>query len=48
MFKITDMVMQVTPFGVTALVACSVGEYGLSIFNILGKFILTHYIGAFL
>ena len=33
MFKITDMVMQVTPFGVTALVACSVGEYGLSIFN---------------
>ena len=47
MFKITDMVMQVTPFGVTALVACSVGEYGLSIFNILGKFILTHYIGAF-
>ena len=47
MFKITDIVMKVTPYGVTALVACSVGQYGLSIFNILGKFILTHYIGAF-
>ena len=47
MFKITDIVMKITPYGVTALVACSVGQYGLSIFNILGKFILTHYIGAF-
>ena len=47
MFKITDIVMKVTPYGVAALVACSVGQYGLSIFNILGKFILTHYIGAF-
>lgn len=46
MFKITEIIMEVTPYGVAALVACSVGQYGLSVFNILGKFILTHYIGA--
>lgn len=40
MFKITDMVMQFSPIGVCALMACTVGEYGLSVFGPLAKFIL--------
>ena len=46
MFKITDLVMRVTPYGVCALAACSTGAYGLAVFGIMGKFILTHYMAA--
>ena len=46
MFKITDLVMKATPYGVCALAACSTGAYGLSVFGIMGKFILTHYMAA--
>lgn len=46
MFKVTDLVMQTTPFGVCALAACSVGEYGLAVFGVMGKFIFTHYMAA--
>ncbi|MBO6292433.1 MAG: dicarboxylate/amino acid:cation symporter [Selenomonas sp.] len=47
MFKLTDLVMMTTPFGVLALAACSIGEYGTAMFSALGMFILTHYVGAF-
>lgn len=40
MFKITDIVMQFSPIGVCALMACTVGEYGFSVFGPLAKFIL--------
>ena len=46
MFKITDLVMKATPYGVCALAACSTGAYGLAVFGIMGKFILTHYLAA--
>lgn len=46
MFKITDLVMRATPYGVCALAACSTGAYGLSVFGVMGKFILTHYMAA--
>ncbi len=46
MFKITDLVMKATPYGVCALAACSTGAYGLAVFGIMGKFILTHYMAA--
>ena len=46
MFKITDLVMRATPYGVCALAACSTGAYGLAVFGIMGKFILTHYMAA--
>lgn len=46
MFKVTDLVMQTTPYGVCALAACSVGEYGLAVFGVMGKFIFTHYMAA--
>lgn len=44
MYKITGIVMEFSPIGVTALMAESVGEYGLSIFGPLGKLILTVYV----
>lgn len=43
MYKITGIVMEFSPIGVAALMAKSVGEYGLSIFGPLGKLILTVY-----
>ncbi len=46
MFRITDLVMKATPYGVCALAACSTGAYGLAVFGIMGKFILTHYMAA--
>ena len=46
MFQITDLIMRTTPYGVCALAACSTGAYGLSVFGIMGKFILTHYMAA--
>jgi len=45
MYKMTAIVMEFSPIGVAALMACSIGEYGLKIFGPLGKFILTDYLG---
>ena len=41
MYKITAIVMEFSPIGVCALLADSVGAYGLKIFGPLGKLILT-------
>ena len=43
MYKITGMVMEFSPIGVCALLADSVGSYGLKVFGPLGKLILTVY-----
>lgn len=43
MYKITAIVMEFSPIGVCALLADSVGAYGLEIFGPLGKLILTVY-----
>jgi Na+/H+-dicarboxylate symporter len=45
MYKMTAIVMEFSPIGVAALMACSIGEYGLKIFGPLGKFIMTDYLG---
>ncbi len=45
MYTITGMVMETSPYGVTALIACSVGAYGMKIFGPLAVFIATVYIG---
>lgn len=44
MYKMTAIVMEFSPFGVTALMASSIGQYGLSIFGPLGKFIASIWI----
>ncbi|MBQ7535310.1 MAG: dicarboxylate/amino acid:cation symporter [Stomatobaculum sp.] len=44
MYKITGIVMEFSPIGVCALLADSVGSYGLKIFGPLGKLILTVYV----
>lgn len=43
MYKITAIVMEFSPIGVCALLADSVGAYGLKIFGPFGKLILTVY-----
>lgn len=43
MYKITNIVMKFSPIGVCALLADSIGTYGLDIFGPLGKLILTIY-----
>lgn len=48
MYKLTSIVMEFSPIGVTALIASSVGEYGLKIFGPLSKLILADYIGLIL
>lgn len=45
MYKLTAIVMEFSPIGVTALMAASVGQYGIEIFGPLGKLILADYIG---
>lgn len=45
MYKMTNIVMSFSPYGIAALIACTIGEYGLAIFGPLAKFILTDYIG---
>ena len=40
MCKMTDIVMQFSPIGVCALMACVTGQYGTDIFGPLAKFIL--------
>lgn len=46
MYKITSYVMAVSPLGVMALMACTIGQYGLEIFGPLGKFLLALYTGG--
>lgn len=41
MLKMTSIVMAFSPIGVAALISVSIGQYGLSIFSPLGKFIGT-------
>lgn len=45
MYKLTGIVMEFAPIGVTALIANSIGEYGVKVFGPLGKFILADYVG---
>lgn len=45
MLKVTGIIMEFSPYGVAALIAASVGEYGLKIFGPLAKFILADYVG---
>lgn len=45
MQKMTAIVMEFSPIGVFALMADTIGKYGLSIFGPFGKFILTDYLG---
>lgn len=44
MLKLTGMVMSLAPYGVFALIAYTVGNYGLSVLLPLGKLIVTMYI----
>ncbi|WP_313756856.1 dicarboxylate/amino acid:cation symporter [Tissierella sp.] len=44
MYTITGMVMETSPYGVAALIACSVGAYGMKIFGPLAVFIGTVYL----
>ena len=44
MYKVTGIVMEFSPIGVAALIAASVGEYGVKIFGPLSKFILADYL----
>lgn len=43
--KILDMIMALSPYGVFALMAYTMGNYGLEIFDQVGKFILADYTG---
>jgi len=45
MYKVTNIVMQLAPIGVFALMANSIGVYGVKIFGPLAKLVLTDYIG---
>ncbi|MGB0895345.1 MAG: dicarboxylate/amino acid:cation symporter [Parashewanella sp.] len=48
MFKLTSLVLKLTPIGVFGLMAWVVGKYGLSTMLPLGKFILAIYLAAFI
>lgn len=43
MYKVTNYVLALSPVGVCALIACSVGQYGLGVFGALGKLIVADY-----
>lgn len=45
MYKVTETVLKFSPYGVCALMAASVGEYGLKLFGPLLKLVLTDYAG---
>lgn len=45
MLKVTGIVMEFSPYGVAALIAASVGQYGLEVFGPLAKLILADYAG---
>jgi len=44
MYKITAIVMELSPYGVCVLIACSIGQYGMKVFGPLGKFVLADYL----
>ena len=44
MFKVTDIVMAFTPYGVFALIAVTTGNYGLAVVKPLLKFVFTEYL----
>lgn len=46
MYRMTSIVMSVSPYGVCALMACTIGEYGISIFGPLGRFIFCDYLNC--
>ena len=46
MYKMTAIIMETSPFGVCALMACAIGQYGTKIFGPLGKFILCDYLNC--
>lgn len=46
MYRMTSIVMSTSPYGVCALMACTIGQYGLKIFGPLGKFILCDYLNC--
>ncbi|QEK13230.1 dicarboxylate/amino acid:cation symporter [Crassaminicella thermophila] len=48
MFKITDIVVQFTPYGVFGLMAKATTKFGLAIFGPISKFILTDYLASFI
>ena len=43
-FRILDMVMALSPYGIFALMAYAIASYGLAIFGSIGKFILADYV----
>lgn len=45
MYKLTGIVMAFSPIGVAALMATTIGEYGLQIFGPLAKLIMVDYLG---
>ncbi len=47
-YKITAMVMEISPYGTCALIAVSVGNYGTKIVGPLGKLILADYVSMFI
>lgn len=46
MYKITAIVMDFSPYGVGALMACTTGKYGVKVFGPLGKFIFADYLNS--
>mgnify|MGYP001138779893 FL=1 len=46
MYKMTAIIMETSPLGVCALMACAIGQYGTKIFGPLGKFILCDYLNC--
>lgn len=45
-YKMTSLIIELSPIGVCALIACTVGQYGLKIFGPLAKFILCDYLAC--
>ncbi|BBN97878.1 dicarboxylate/amino acid:cation symporter [Sporolactobacillus terrae] len=48
MYKVTDMVMKISPIGVAALIAVAVGDYGAKVFGPIASLIVTDYVGLIL
>ncbi|PAB58303.1 dicarboxylate/amino acid:cation symporter [Anaeromicrobium sediminis] len=48
MFKITDIVVKFTPYGVFGLMAKATTKFGLKIFGPISKFILADYLASFI
>lgn len=48
MYQITAIVMSFSPYGVCALMACTIGQYGVKVFGPLAKFIFCDYLNCFI